>query len=300
MFGTQQLGAPLHLASGLEAGVVVRTPAGTRVHVGVHRTWGELPSRKTCPLTVWWIPCMQVALVTNPIWVVKTRMALQKAPRASSVAAEASSRAAPAATYINMIGTCAVPTAYAPAHLCVKGGGVKRLSVPRAEGWRRWRLSLFADALVRIGREEGLKGLYKGVGPSLLLVSHGALQFMTYEELKKRMAAWRAHAQSLAAAAAAAAEEHAAHDTGRSSPSPTTHETAPEPSTSAPTRRGVELVRFYHSTQGRVVIRFTALLITLVPPRESALFARFTDPTKSAFAVPPLSWVLGSQCELSV
>jgi hypothetical protein len=29
----------------------------------------------------------------------------------------------------------------------------------------------FLDALVRIGREEGFKGYYKGLGPSLVLVS---------------------------------------------------------------------------------------------------------------------------------
>lgn len=116
-----------------------------------------------------------------------------------------------------------------------------RAPVTKAERSLGEGLVAVADALVRIGREEGLNGLYKGVGPSLLLVSHGALQFMTYEELKRRMAAWRVHAQPLAAAATAL--EDTAHDTGRSSPSPTTHDTTLEPSSSASTRRGVELVR---------------------------------------------------------
>jgi solute carrier family 25 folate transporter 32 len=41
------------------------------------------------------------------------------------------------------------------------------------------------DAFVRIVREEGFLTLYRGIGPSLVLVSNGALQFMSYEELKK-------------------------------------------------------------------------------------------------------------------
>ncbi|CAB4407534.1 unnamed protein product [Rhizophagus irregularis] len=43
------------------------------------------------------------------------------------------------------------------------------------------------DGLYQIARYEGIKGLYKGMIPALFGVSHGALQFMAYEELKK----WR-------------------------------------------------------------------------------------------------------------
>jgi hypothetical protein len=45
----------------------------------------------------------------------------------------------------------------------------------------------YSDGLYQIAKYEGIKGLYKGMIPALFGVSHGALQFMAYEELKK----WR-------------------------------------------------------------------------------------------------------------
>ncbi|EEF40780.1 folate transporter 1, chloroplastic isoform X2 [Ricinus communis] len=41
------------------------------------------------------------------------------------------------------------------------------------------------DALKTIMREEGWSALYKGIVPGLFLVSHGAIQFTAYEELRK-------------------------------------------------------------------------------------------------------------------
>ncbi|CAN6440608.1 unnamed protein product [Victoria cruziana] len=45
----------------------------------------------------------------------------------------------------------------------------------------------FSDAVRSILKEEGWHALYRGIGPSLLLVSHGALQFMFYEECRKAL-----------------------------------------------------------------------------------------------------------------
>ncbi|KAF3322913.1 folate transporter 1 [Carex littledalei] len=43
----------------------------------------------------------------------------------------------------------------------------------------------FYDAMRTILKEEGWLALYRGLGPSLFLVTHGAIQFTVYEELKK-------------------------------------------------------------------------------------------------------------------
>ena len=51
------------------------------------------------------------------------------------------------------------------------------------------------DGIRQIYRSEGIVGFYRGLVPSLLGVSHGALQFMTYEQMKKYQCARRASQQ---------------------------------------------------------------------------------------------------------
>jgi len=41
------------------------------------------------------------------------------------------------------------------------------------------------DGLYLISKYEGIRGLYRGMIPAFFGVSHGALQFMAYEEMKK-------------------------------------------------------------------------------------------------------------------
>jgi len=43
----------------------------------------------------------------------------------------------------------------------------------------------FLDAFTRIIQEEGIRALYRGVVPALLLTSHGVIQLTIYEELKR-------------------------------------------------------------------------------------------------------------------
>ena len=81
---------------------------------------------------------MVTTVLTNPIWVIKTRMQLQRAGTLASGAGAAAERP----------------------------------------------YSSFIDALARIAAKEGVGGLYKGLVPSLVLVSHGSIQFVAYEHLK--------------------------------------------------------------------------------------------------------------------
>ncbi|CAD6234089.1 GSCOCG00007541001-RA-CDS [Cotesia congregata] len=80
-------------------------------------------------------------LITNPIWVVKTRLCLQYST-----------------------------------------------DVQLAESKR---YSGMMDALRKIYRTEGIRGLYKGFVPGVFGVSHGAIQFMTYEEMKNKYNIYR-------------------------------------------------------------------------------------------------------------
>ena len=82
-----------------------------------------------------------VSVLTNPIWVVKTRLQLQE-------------------SFVRPEGLAAN----------------QKVTMPLYSGT--------LDCLRSIVRAEGLGGLYRGLVPSLILVSHGAIQLAIYENLK--------------------------------------------------------------------------------------------------------------------
>lgn len=95
--------------------------------------------------------------ITNPIWVVKTRLCLQY------------ENVSPATTPATATATTASTT-----------GSSKAGLLPESKRYYgTW------DALKKVYKYEGVSGLYRGFVPGLLGVSHGAIQLAAYEEMKK-------------------------------------------------------------------------------------------------------------------
>lgn len=114
------------------------------------------------------------ALLTNPLWLVKTRMQLQEAAPAAAGAGPGAGAGTAAGAGVGGLRAAASSAAATP----YRG---------------------MAHALRTIVAEEGVTALYKGITPALFLVSHGMIQFAMYEELK---AAAAVHGASSGAAAA--------------------------------------------------------------------------------------------------
>ena len=98
-------------------------------------------------------------LLTNPIWVVKTRLCLQ----------------------------CDENTAYvSPENKRYKYKYIHSADKPAQNVAKRIYTNIrgIADALVKTYQYEGIRGLYRGFVPGVLGVSHSAVQFMVYGQMK--------------------------------------------------------------------------------------------------------------------
>lgn len=129
-----------------------------------------------------------VCFVTNPIWVVKTRLQLQRTqlqhPTSFQTAQQqntVSKSATAALSFNNQAANSTPAVAKEVASTAMKTPIPSPQSIPRPI---QPHYTGFLDCLTQIAHKEGLRGLYKGLLPSLFLVSHGAIQFAVYEELK--------------------------------------------------------------------------------------------------------------------
>lgn len=146
-----------------------------------------------------------VCFVTNPIWVVKTRLQLQmrerinlQVPRQQLNEIE---RGIAGGVHRGLWSRIirGRGTGVNPLSMDVVAAGDKSFllkSTPLLKSVPH-RYSGFFDCLATVARTEGLAGLYKGLLPSLLLVSHGAIQFAVYEELKHAASNMRSFVQPL-------------------------------------------------------------------------------------------------------
>mmetsp|Transcript_14029 Transcript_14029/g.51010 ORF Transcript_14029/g.51010 Transcript_14029/m.51010 type:complete len:397 (-) Transcript_14029:43-1233(-) len=138
-----------------------------------------------------------VAVVTNPIWVVKTRLQVQRRLRGTASPASAVNSAAAAlvgaasgkvdAAVVGSSGSSVAERASATLRSATAGlaQAGSNGNVVTTTACARYRGPI--HCVRSIIREEGVRGLYRGLVPSLMLVSHGAIQFMAYGEMKQRV-----------------------------------------------------------------------------------------------------------------
>jgi len=111
-----------------------------------------------------------LVVLFNPLWLIKTRMALQ--------GAELSSAAGTAAAGVGGGGAIRGNISCPPHNPTPTPTPTPTAAVSNS------KYTGITNAMQTIVREEGILGLYKGVVPALFLTSHGAIQFAVYEWLK--------------------------------------------------------------------------------------------------------------------
>lgn len=131
------------------------------------------------------------ALLTNPIWVVKTRMFTTPSSSTTSISSSTSnsieqrkpqlpnSNPNPSPNRLQTLSTSSsTPTSASTLN--------PNQPNPNSHPYRT-----LTSSLKHIYKTEGFRGLWKGAGLALVGVSNGAIQFMAYEELKK----WRSNVE---------------------------------------------------------------------------------------------------------
>lgn len=104
--------------------------------------------------------------ITNPIWVVKTRLCLQYGSKINT-SKESVASIGGKSSEVKLSKTTIENIA-------------KENALPESKRYTgTW------DALKKVYKYEGVPGLYRGFVPGLLGVSHGAIQLAVYEEMKK-------------------------------------------------------------------------------------------------------------------
>ncbi|CAO1617363.1 unnamed protein product [Parajaminaea phylloscopi] len=122
------------------------------------------------------------ALLTNPIWVVKTRMFTTSSSGQPPPVATAASLAE-AASRGQKVSATAAPSPLLASSAATASSSPTSTDSSRPPDHRPYRT--LRSSLAHIYRTEGWRGLYKGTGLALFGVSNGAIQFMAYEQLKR-------------------------------------------------------------------------------------------------------------------
>lgn len=105
-------------------------------------------------------------LLLHPVFTVKTRLQLQL-----NLATDATAASAPASASPSVASAGGKPA----------GAALPGSLLPASQ---RDNYTSSWTAVRRMIQEEGVLSLYRGFGPSMLLVSHGAIQFLAYEQVK--------------------------------------------------------------------------------------------------------------------
>ncbi len=104
-----------------------------------------------------------MCLITNPVWLIKTRLQLQQKLKVNQDLANGTVSPSISTNYPLVASEAKAGSTSVAGRS--SGGGMGTVGAPNPAPYRG-----MLDAFIRIGREEGLRGYFKGLGPSLVLV----------------------------------------------------------------------------------------------------------------------------------